>query len=135
MFFFGILGLNQASDDENEDDDEDDVDTNGDDRLKFPTSLPTFSKKIDSCLKRGDFWTNESDRSQFISELAIFFKTNNILVCKSYHYKAIGITILSKYVNFKDSMNKLCDDENKARYKIINKRKPKLIQPWVCLIN
>ena len=58
-------------------------------------------KKIQACLHSGDFWTNDSSRSKFISELAVFCSTSNMILSNSTHYKAIGITTLAKYENFK----------------------------------
>jgi hypothetical protein len=120
----------------NEDDDEDGHETteSSDDRLELPTALPTFSKKIESNLVIGDFWTNDSTRYQFISELAVFFKTNNILLSNSMHYKAVGVTVLAKYENFARAMNKLCDKENKGRLNKENSKRIKLIQPWVRVV-
>ncbi len=117
----------------NEEDDEEDHETidSSDDRLKVPTALPTFSKKIENNLASGDFWLNDSIRYQFISELAVFFKTNNIQLSNSIHYKAVGVTILAKYENFAHAMKKLCDIENKARLNKESSKRIKLIQPWV----
>jgi hypothetical protein len=39
------------------------------------------------------------------------------------------MTVFAKYENFKYSMSKLCDNENKNR--LIRDKKMKTIQPWV----
>ena len=39
------------------------------------------------------------------------------------------MTVLAKYENFKYSMSKLCDNENKNR--LNRDKKMKTIQPWV----
>jgi len=97
---------------------------------KFPTKLPTFSRNVESYLQYGDFWNNDSERGQFISELAIFFYTNNIALCKSCHYKVVVLTLFSNYVKFKDAIVKLCDIENIER----TKNNQRMIQPWVLKI-
>jgi hypothetical protein len=58
-----------------------------------------------------------SDRSQFIAELALYYQTNNYELSKSKHYKAVCLTVLTKYEHFKKLLTKICDDENKARLK------------------
>ena len=118
-------------DEEDEDDDEDNEHgiKDDDNRLKIPTSLPTFSKKIQQCLIDGDFWITDTSRIQFTSEMAVFYHTNNILLTNSKHYKAVCMTVLAKYENFKYSMSKLCDNENKNR--LNRDKKMKTIQPWV----
>ena len=58
--------------------------TDTDTRLKFPMPLPTFSESVQSSLQNGDLWYNEPFKSQFICELAIFYRIKNINVCKSY---------------------------------------------------
>lgn len=108
------------------DDEIDEQVTIGDSSVKFPTKLPTFSRKVESCLQHGDFWNNDSERSQFISELAIFFSTNNIVLRKSCHYKAVVFTLFSNYVKFKDDIVQLCDIENVER----SKKNKRMIQPW-----
>ena len=131
LFFYTINHLKGLNDDDDEEDGENNVDL--DDRLSVPTALPAFSKRIQTSLIIGDFWTNDSIRYQFITELAVFFQTNNILLANSTHYKAVGITILKKYENFANAMNNLCDKENQARLSSFsNSRRPKLVQPWVC---
>jgi hypothetical protein len=61
--------------------------------------------------------------------MAVFYHTNNILLTNSKHYKAVCMTVLAKYENFKYSMSKLCDNENKNR--LNRDKKMKTIQPWV----
>lgn len=117
------------NDDDDEEDGENSIDL--DDRLSVPTALPVFSKKIQASLNSGDFWTIDSIRFQFITELAVFFKTNNILLANSTHYKDVGITIFKKYEKFANALNKLCDKENHARLNNNNSRRSKLVQPWV----
>ncbi len=69
-------------DEEDEDDDEDNEHgiKDDDNRLKIPTTLPTFSKKIQQWLIDGDFWITDTSRIQFTSEMAVFYHTNNILL-------------------------------------------------------
>ena len=83
-----------------------------DDRLKVPTQLPNFSKTMEISLSSGIFWMDDSLRGQFMSEVALFYSTNNILLNKRSQSKAVCITILAKYENFKRHMNKICDSEN-----------------------
>ena len=58
---------------ENDDDDGHETIDGSDESLKVPTALLTFSKKISTNLATGDFWTNDSIRYQFISEVAVIF--------------------------------------------------------------
>ena len=92
--------------------DDDETEDGCDDRLKVPTELPNFSKRIEGSLNSGILWMDDSLRGQLMSEVALFYSTNNIILNKSPHYKAVCITILAKYENFKRHMNKICDSEN-----------------------
>ena len=113
------------STDSNSEGDEDD-NKNGDPRLKFPTLLPTFSKKIVNCLQNGDVWLNNSERAQLVTELAIFYSTSAIVLQKQCHYKAVILTLFSKYNKFKEEIISIADSENKTRSR-------NLAQPWVNL--
>ncbi len=85
---FNIKNFKGLNEDDNEDG-HDETTESSDDRLKVPTALPTFSKKIESNLVIGDFWKNDVNRYQFISELAVFFKNEQHLLSNSMHYKAV----------------------------------------------
>jgi|688.fasta_scaffold187986_1 hypothetical protein len=86
--------------------------------------MPTFSKKISNCLQNGDFWLNNSERSQLVTELAIFYSTSAIILQKQCHYKAVILTLFSKYNKFKEAIISIADSENKSRA-------TNLAQPWV----
>jgi hypothetical protein len=86
--------------------------------------MPTFSKKISNCLQNGDFWLNNSERSQLVTELAVFYSTSAIILQKQCHYKAVILTLFSKYNKFKEAIISIADSENKSRA-------TNLAQPWV----
>ena len=127
-FVFVILekGNNYDLSDEDPDNenDENDDDEDEDDLLKFPIELPSFSKKIHNCLQSGNFWHNSNERSQLVSELAVFYKTSGIILRKSCHYKVVALTLFSNYEKFKSEISDICDSENQSR-------KRYLAQPWV----
>jgi len=86
--------------------------------------MPTFSKKISNCLQNGDIWLNNSERSQLVTELAVFYSTSAIVLQKQCHYKAVILTLFSKYNKFKEAIISIADSENKSRA-------TNLAQPWV----
>jgi hypothetical protein len=75
--------------------------------------MPTFSKKISNCLQNGDIWLNNSERSQLVTELAVFYSTSAIILQKQCHYKAVILTLFSKYNKFKEAIISIADSENK----------------------
>ncbi len=78
-------------------------------------------------MQSGDFWHKNNERSQLVSELAVFYSASGIILRKSCHYKAVALTIFSKYDKFKKEISGICDSENKVRTKC-------LAQPWVSYI-
>ena len=125
---------NESADDSSNDDYDDDSDEND---LSVPVALPSFSNNVEKNLVSGDLWDDKKMRCQFISELSIFYtsqKNFTITTLKnSKHYKAIAITILTKYKGLRSKINSICDSENKIvmQYNKSHKQQKKLIQPWV----